>query len=262
MLSSTLKRLLFIAATNGKSLIEKTATGNPAIVSTTVAKALRSLVIPIESDSGIDGLTIYHAGRNLFKTTATSKEVAGVTYTVNADGTITVSGTASGYSDLAIGECVLPPSGNVIVSGIESMTNIVWDGVRILDGSKTALATLGAGSRGNQTFSLADYPTAKYVRLTVKRASNVATSGTIKPQVEIADAVSTFEPYSGDVYPIVFGETVKGGSLDAITGKLTVTSPAAKTIDLDPVALKAKAGTNVIWTDAGGSNTVKYLTAE
>lgn len=257
---STLRRLLFaVAAIGGESLVEKTATGNPATFTTGVAMALTGLTVPISSEGGLTGANIYHTGKNLFKTTATSKEAAGVTYTVNADGTITVSGTASGYSDLGLGECVLPPAGKIIVSGIESMTNIVWDGVRILDGSKTALATLGAGSRGNQTFNLADYPTAKYVRLTVKRSSNVATSGTIKPQVEIAETVSEYEQYSGSVSTVTFGETVNTGSLDAITGVLTVTAPESKTINLDPVSITTVTGTNHVWTDTGGTNTVKYM---
>lgn len=259
MFSSMLMRLAMLkAAAGGESLQEHTATGNPATFDTDIAKALKSLSIPISSSGGISGLSIVQTGKNLFKTTATSKTTAGVTYTVNADGTVTVSGTATGYSDLMLGESPLPPSGKLMVSGLESMTNIVWDGVRLLDESKTVIATKGTGSRGNQSIDLSDYPDARYIRLTVKRASNVATSGTIEPQVEISTTATAFTEYEGKTKTVAFGETVEEGTLDATTGVLAVTAPAAKTITLDPVSIETIKGVNNIWTDTDGSNTVKY----
>ena len=55
-----------------------------------------------------------------------------------------------------------------------------------------------------------------------------------------------------------FGEAVNAGTLDALKGELTVTSPESKTITLEPVKITAIAGDNVVTTDNGGSATVKY----
>lgn len=255
-----LKKLMFLKAATGGSevFVEKTATGNPATFTTAVTKALKGLTVTVDSETGVTAVNVYSAGKNLFKTTASSKDASGLIYTVNADGTITISGVATGYSDMNLGECVLPPSGEVIVSGVNDMTNICWESVKILDGSKTVLQSLGSGAKSNQSFNIADYPTAKYVRLTVKRQNNVETSGTIKPQVEIAEIVSDYAQYAGSTNAITFGETVNAGTLDVLTGVLEVTQPASKTIHVDPVSIQTLNGTNHIWSDAGGTNTVKY----
>ena len=65
MFHSFLRRLLFNAAT-AEPLTEQTATGNPASFTANVAKPLKGLTIPIESESGIAGLTIYRTGVNVW----------------------------------------------------------------------------------------------------------------------------------------------------------------------------------------------------
>lgn len=45
---------------------------------------------------------------------------------------------------------------------------------------------------------------------------------TMTPMIEIGSTASSFEPYSGTTYPIPLGQTVYGGTLDVLTGVLTV----------------------------------------
>ena len=77
---STLKKLMFMKAAAGGSVIEDTATGNPLTFNTNVAKPLRSLLIPftpVQSGTGdpspdnvrpvvgITGLTAWRTGKNV-----------------------------------------------------------------------------------------------------------------------------------------------------------------------------------------------------
>jgi hypothetical protein len=77
--------------------------------------------------------------------------------------------------------------------------------------------------------------------------------------IEVGQEVTTYEAYTGNSFSVSFGETVNSGSFDAVTGKLTATDPA-KIIDLQPVRVQTLIGTNTVWTDTGGTNTVKYKT--
>ena len=159
-------------------------------------------------------------GKNLLKITANSKTEAGITYTVNADGTITLSGTATGYSSLIIGTADISSAEKVTISGLsDDTTNITWDSFNLYDADDTLIQNIsGGGSASNKTIDLSQYPTAIKMTVAIKRQNNVATSGTAKPMVEIGETASAFEPYTNTVY---------GGSLDLISGVLTLTHKMA-----------------------------------
>lgn len=52
---------------------------------------------------GTDKLTITTAGRNMLPNTATTRTINGVTFTVNADGSVTANGTATADAQLVVG---------------------------------------------------------------------------------------------------------------------------------------------------------------
>lgn len=181
-------------------------------------------ICPID---GWVGAQITRAGRNLFLTTASSKEENGIIYTVNADGTISVSGTASGFSSINCGDADISGiHGKVTVSGIATATNMVWSGIRLYDANNVQLYDTGASSAPLITIDLASYPTAVKLTIVIKRQNNVVTSGVIKPQVEGGDTAHDFVPYeTPTVYPVSWlseAGTVYGGVLDVTTGTLTV----------------------------------------
>ena len=58
------------------------------------------------------------------------------------------------------------------------------------------------------------------------RGSSTATVTITKPQIELGSTATTYEPYTGTTYPISWQSTagtVYGGTVNLITGKLTVT---------------------------------------
>jgi hypothetical protein len=222
-----------------------------------VSLPLPSLKIAVEPQQdlhGYDAPWVGGSGKNKLQTTATSKTQEGVTYTVNSNGTVTVSGTATGYSSLALGRARVSSSmGNVTISGIADVTNIMWAECNVLDENEQLVVQITGGSQyPSITFDLSNYPNAYYISLAVKRNNNVATSGTIKPQVEVGSTATSYAPYSNicpiigwngvnvtvadattsptvsNVYTLTFTDgtnplTVYGGYVDLVSGVLTVT---------------------------------------
>lgn len=147
-------------------------------------------------------------GVNKLRTTAQSKTEKGVTWTVNADGTITVSGTATGYTQIEVGRASVDSSmGNITVSGLASTINIVWASVQVRDVNSNVLYTIAINGRAELHCDLSQYPDAYEVVVLVKRNNNIATSGTVKIQVEKGTTASSWSPYS-NVCPITGTEEV------------------------------------------------------
>ena len=233
-----------------------TVTGNPVKFSSCAAQNALSTVISFDSESGISEINLFGCGKNLFQTTASSTEMAGVTYTVNEDGTVSVSGTATGFSSFNMGEADINGiHGKITVSGIATATNIQWSNIRLYDSNNTVVYETLALPDPSVTIDLDDYPTAVKVVLIIKRINNVATSGIVKPIVEIGDTASTYEQYTQGVnLTISLGDTYYDGSLDLENGTLTADG---QTVSLTPQTVAVLAGVNTMWTD-GESITIKY----
>ena len=148
-----------------------------------------------------------HIGKNLFYCSANDKEQAGGKFVRNLDGTVTCSGTPTGYCTIELGQAFVNSSmGNVRVSGLASASNVGWDIIALYDETKTLVADFPevGGSQSDKTIDLSSYPTAKYLVLAIKRQSNgIGMSGVVKPQVELGTTTTNFEPYCDDSFPIV-----------------------------------------------------------
>ena len=174
--------------------------------------------------TGYTEAKITRCGVNLFKTTATSKSEVGVDWVVNDDGTVSVSGNATGYTSFDLGSSKINNAGVITISGIGTATNIAWSVIEIRDKNNNILLTITSGS-GTPTFTadISNYPTADNIRISVKRNNNGAVSGVIKPQVEVGNQATEWHPYNGQTYTVSFGQTVYGGVLDVTRGKLHIT---------------------------------------
>ncbi|MEE3415904.1 MAG: hypothetical protein VZR53_11110 [Prevotella sp.] len=211
---------------------------------------LKVSIEPVQDLHGYDAPWAGGAGKNKFQTTATSRTQNGVTWTVNNDGTITVSGSATDYTELILGTAKVTTSmGKVTISGISGTTNIAWSNIELRDANNNVLyLIISGGTNASFTVDLSQYPTADNIMIRAKRNNNGAVSGTIKPQVELGQAVTTFAPYSNicpisgwdevnvtvandvdnptisNVYTIDLEGTHYGGTLDVVSGVLTVTN--------------------------------------
>ncbi len=188
--------------------------------------------------SGRTGLTITRAGRNLLKIpyAEDTKTQNGITFTVNADGSIRVTGTATGTATLILANTAalneLPFLGRdatLALSGCPSggssttyyMTaNFAGDNTGDVGASN--LLDIGVGD------------TKYYTNARVKSGGNLfirVMSGTtidkvFYPMLELADSVTEWQsPTVAQTIPITWESiagTVYGGTLDVVSGVLTV----------------------------------------
>lgn len=147
-------------------------------------------------DGGSVGVKVL--GKNLlpFKYKNKSTTINGVTATVNDDGSITWSGTATGYLGFPL--CSNAPISDFptvfTVLALGTYKNVTIQVAILDDGMYLYNADMQSKS---QTINLADYPTAKTINIAVKRKNDgLETSGTIYPMV-VAGAVTSaeYEPY-------------------------------------------------------------------
>ena len=143
-----------------------------------------------------------------------TSEVGGVTYTPNADGTISVSGTATEYGTYALTNFTIPESiknETITISGLADAVNITWGSIVLKSSNNTNINTFTSTS--TITIDLSQYPTASYITVGIKRQNNAAVSGTVKPQIEVGSTATTFRPY---------GSTYVDGTVEKvdITGNL------------------------------------------
>ena len=236
-----LQRLMMVGAiakANGEPTTEQTATGNPVVFSTDLARNLTGLTIPFDT-AGISGLNIYHTGKNLFDKTAPVSE---------ENKYLKTDGSENG-------------SGNYNISApIVAVAGATYNFSGLAGGSPAAVFYNASGERlsgvaynsSSSVYKTAPEGTA-YMKVSIPKAK------VDEFQIEIGSSATEYEAYSGESFAVAFGETANKGSFDAVSGVVTVITPAEKTISLEPVPIATLVGNNTLCTDTGGSNTVKYL---
>lgn len=142
-------------------------------------------------------VTFPAVGKNLLKTTASSGTlIQGITLSVNSDGSIACSGTASSAGSFRIGTVTLNAGTYSVSGGIAS--NVYINVPRYVnDYGKGAKFTLSETKTLDIGFYFPKYWDASGV--------------TIYPQIEIGSAATAYEPYTNTVY---------GGYVDLVKGEI------------------------------------------
>ena len=178
--------------------------------------------------SGRTGLTVTRCGKNLLEHGRATRTAYGITFTRNADGSVSISGTATTHvvhyffdydgTKPSTQFATQFPNGTYIVTGGVSnsvyISGFVGDsnhGTRFDDYGNGAEITVTNGSLFG-------------VRIVILNGTTVDT--TIYPMIRLAsDSNSEYEPYTAQTYPISWqteAGTVYGGNLDVVSGVLTV----------------------------------------
>ena len=169
--------------------------------------------------SGTDEVIVGRTSKNLFRTLQAETTVNNVKATPNADGSVTLSGTASAHTWILCSSSLSPldlgmkPNTQYIISGgISSGIRVGLQaevGGNILDSGSTVISTPDPTDR----FSCAIYV-----------SNGTQTNVTIKPMIRVAtDSDNTFKPYNGAEHLTkTLPQTVYGGTLDVVSGKLVV----------------------------------------
>ena len=188
---------------------------------------------------------------NLFQTTATSKTDNGITWTVNADGSVTASGTPTDYSSITLGEAIVDGISESVTIHVDvsSTYNIEIGNIILYDANNTQLARIYSGGFATtHTVDLSQYSNPHRITVLLKRNNdNVAVNNTYHVQVVKGTTVGDWYPYSNvcpisgwtgaqvshsgadrtnpTTYSITFpseADTVYGGTLNVTNGTLTV----------------------------------------
>lgn len=168
-------------------------------------------------------IVVERTGKNLIYPKYAGRALNGITYTINADGTITTNGTATGSSYAASNLANKPelmqivPAGTYTLTGGISANEVVCLGGKYTDGSSLP-PTYDRGS--GATFTLTK-PAYLYPQIQI--TNGTSSNRTFYIQLERGSEATEFEPYTFTSYPISLGREVYGGTVDLATGVLTLT---------------------------------------
>ena len=176
---------------------------------------------PYENICPITGHTsasVARTGKNLLPSHAVgSTTISGVTFTVAEDGTITANGTATAVAIFAISTYTLA-EGTYILNGCPSggsNTTYYIDWRNDSGGQLT--------DKGNGSTQTSEGQTGKSCRIVIYNGQTV-NNLVFNPMIRLAsDTDATYEPYQGQTVTIDLNGTRYGGTLDVLTGVLTVT---------------------------------------
>lgn len=252
---TALRRLMFVKAASGETLVEQTATGNPVTFETNVSKPLKSLTIPwtptqsgtgdpspdnVRPISGITGLTIYHSGADTSNPTSypvTFPAEAGTVYGGTLDAVSGVLEVWWNSFDLGTLRWDVKNNGNVYYfNGI--LPSSIYNNMR----------------RPDAEISLNTYPP-YFMSDRFKIASGSSIHSGTSGDNAIGMDWFTQVRLRCDAY-----EHDADAFKTAMNGVILYYELATpQTIQLDPITIQTIIGDNTVWSDTNGTNEVKYL---
>ena len=141
--------------------------------------------------TGVD--SVFVSGRNLLPNKAITKTVAGITYTVNPDKSVTAKGTATSWSNIVIDADFSLPAGTYTLN-----SNIQTAGVNLVIGKDTTgKKNIAVSSTASQTFTLSD--SIKHCVAYIAVSPNSVVDTTVYPMLNLGESPLPYEPYQGSV---------------------------------------------------------------
>ena len=175
--------------------------------------------------SGWDSVDVSVAGKNLipFPYDGSTVSQSGITVTANSDGSFVLNGTATATVYLW-----LVDKTNNIPSWVRPNTTYT---VSCGNGQFNNAPRVQMILYGSQTFAITESTRTTPSDLSVYTQFAVVvqigngstyTNKTIYPQIECGSSATSFEPHTSDTYHTTLPQTVYGGTLDVVSGVLTV----------------------------------------
>ena len=177
--------------------------------------------------SGFDTATIYVRGKNILNPTFTTKTENGVTFE-NVNKTVKITGTASAYSfcnlNYTNGVLAIPKGRPLKLAGGFS-NSIYLTACYFKEGTSTTITAATSKSGEFVPFTIPEDASTSWIRVNV--AAGATTDMTILPMVCADGTTDTaFKPYDARSFTksVSLGRTVYDGTLDVVSGVLTVDS--------------------------------------
>ena len=187
--------------------------------------------------SGYDETSVVRSGKNLLDYGVITSWREGELFTENDD-VLTVNYQDS-VSESSETDFLSLPAGTFTIS---------WDNTCRFQLAVNGVKTVDTYNVNHYTFTLDSASDRIHIKFIV--SSYPFALG--KMQIELGSTATTYEPYTADTYTLQFGDTVYGGELDVLTGKLRVTHGE---VDLGTLNWEYRASTNEMATELVGINT-------
>lgn len=141
--------------------------------------------------TGVDSVQV--CGRNLLPNKAITKTVAGITYTVNPDKSVTAKGTASSWGNIVIDADFSLPAGTYTLN-----SNMQAAGVNLVIGKDTSgTKHIAVSATTSKTFEL---PTPiKHCVAYIAVAPDSVVDTTVYPMLNLGSTALPYEPYNGSI---------------------------------------------------------------
>lgn len=144
--------------------------------------------------TGVDSVQV--CGKNMLPNKTKTNTVAGITYTVNPDKSVTAKGTATGWSNIVIDADFSLPAGTYTLN-----SNIQTAGVNLVIGKDTTgKKNIAVSSTASKTFTLSD--SIKHCVAYIAAAPDSVVDTTIRPMLNLGKTAMPYEPYQGSVTPL------------------------------------------------------------
>lgn len=218
--------------------------------------------IPIDAN-GFSSVDIFVSNKNFCEITESST-TGDVNFTMNDDGTVSVSGGIStGNRNANIGHFILQ-AGTYTMSGIPDslIDNVSRKAAIVLckdaySGSVNIIKTIYSNINPTDSFTLTE-ATDCYLRIYVYNAAGTLSNVIFSPQIEKGEDATSFIKHQGKTYTIALGETLtQGGTLEAVSGLLTRTDTTIKQLPYTRICTLS--GLNNIYADTGNVNELEYF---
>lgn len=140
--------------------------------------------------------SVFVGGNNLLPNKAKTNTVAGITYTVNPDKSITAKGTAASWGNIVIDANFSLPAGTYTLN-----SNTQAAGVNLVIGKDTTgTKNIAVSQTTSKTFEL---PTLiKHCVAYIAFAPDSVVDTTIRPMLNLGSTAMPYEPYQGSVTPL------------------------------------------------------------
>lgn len=179
--------------------------GNPISIEAAGANRIDSLTLYGENAQGgtteapvaLTGVdSVFVGGNNLLPNKAKTNTVAGITYTVNPDKSITAKGTAASWGNIVIDANFSLPAGTYTLN-----SNTQAAGVNLVIGKDTTgTKNIAVSPTTSKTFEL---PTLiKHCVAYIAVAPDSVVDTTIRPMLNLGSTAMPYEPYQGSVTPL------------------------------------------------------------
>ena len=176
--------------------------------------------------TGHTSASVTRTGKNLFHVTREGRTNGGITYTadtsanvIHASGTATAASYAYSNGGWTWANSMLLKAGTYTASMTE-VNGARFTIYEVLESGGVNNAPLVGLTSSPATFTLTEDT---HIGFQIRIENGTTVDGTLYIQIESGNTSTEYEPYTGNTYTIDLNGTVYGGTVDLVTGVLTLT---------------------------------------